>query len=192
MFMETHYDALKTRGRALEDAFFAKRDRELAAAIQRQMTAEESERTLANIIGMADKLAFKEIAKAEADVSVLAAMALLPLVEVAWCDGDVSPKEQEAILKGAEGIGVAQGSPVHQFLHNWIQQRPSPKALAAWNDYVRAICATLDPETTAKLKQAIIGRAEKIAQAAGGILGLGNKVSPAERACLDELAKAFA
>ena len=64
--------------------------------------------------------------------------------------------------------------------------------MAAWKEYVRALGATLDAESQARLRQGIMGRAEGVAKAAGGILGLGNKVSVAEQACLDDLATAFA
>jgi hypothetical protein len=184
-------DALQQRGRVLEDAFFAKRDRELVEAIKRKLTAEDNERALAAAIGINNEEAVKTIARLHTGVEVIAATALLPLVEVAWCDGDVSPQEQAAVLKGAAEMGVAEQSPLYQMLQGWLDRRPTREAVAAWKEYVRALCATLDVETKNKLKSGVLGRAEGVAQAAGGILGFGKKVSPSERACLDELAAAF-
>jgi hypothetical protein len=185
------HDSLHDRGRALEEAFFAERDRHLVEKLKRKLTAEETERVLAAAIGIADDLTLKAVTKVEAGVQVLAAMALLPMVEVAWCDGDVSAKEREAILKAAVELEITVDSPAYQLLKGWLENRPKMGAVVAWKDYVRAICATLEPPTVFKLKQGVIGRAEKVAQAAGGILGLGNKVSSAEQKCLDDLAKAF-
>jgi len=185
------HDSLHDRGRALEEAFFAERDRHLVEKLKRKLTAEETERVLAAAIGIADELTLKAVTKVEAGVQVLAAMALLPMVEVAWCDGDVSAKEREAILKAAVELEITVDSPAYQLLKGWLENRPKMGAVVAWKDYVRAICATLEAPTVFKLKQGVIGRAEKVAQAAGGILGLGSKVSAAEQKCLDDLAKAF-
>jgi hypothetical protein len=185
------HDSLHDRGRALEEAFFADRDRQLVEKLKRKLTAEETERVLAAAMGIADDLTLKAVTKVEAGVQVLAAMALLPMVEVAWCDGDVSAQERDAILKAAVEMEVEADSVVYKVLKGWLENRPALGALAAWKNYVQAMCATLEPPTVFKLKQAVIGRAEKVAKAAGGILGLGNKVSAAEQKCLDDLAKAF-
>jgi hypothetical protein len=185
------HDSIHDRGRALEEAFFAERDRQLVEKLKRKLTADETERVLAAAIGIADELTLKAVTKVEAGVQVLAAMALLPMVQVAWCDGDVSSQERDAILKAAVEMEITADSPVYKVLKGWLENKPALGALVAWKNYVRAICATLEPITIFKLKQAVIGRAEKVASAAGGILGLGNKVSAAERACLDDLAKAF-
>ena len=185
------HDSLHDRGRALEEAFFAERDRHLVEMLKRKFTAEEAERVLAAAIGIADKLTLNAVTKVEGGMQVLAAMALFPLVEVAWCDGDVSASEREAILKGAVEVEIAPDSIAYQVLKGWLENKPALGAIVAWKDYVRAICATLEPATVFALKQRVIGRAEKVAQAAGGILGLGNKVSAAEQKCLDDLAKAF-
>lgn len=189
--MHLSSDALHERAKALEDAFFFERDRELIAQLERKYTAEETEKLLATATGIADKLALKEVTGVQAGVQVLAAMALLPLVEVAWCDGTVAASEKAAILKAAQGLGIAADSRADQLLHNWLDRRPSAEAVSKWKEYVRAICATLKPETVAKLKQGVIDRAATIAQAAGGILGFGDKISAAERTKLSELAQAF-
>jgi hypothetical protein len=185
------YDSIHERGRALEEAFFAERDRQLLDKLRKKLTAEETERVLAAAIGIADEQAIKAITKVEAGVPVLSAMALLPMVEVAWCDGEVSARERNAILQAASEMEIAPDSVAYQLLQNWLEHRPALGAVVAWKEYVKALCATLDPGTARKLKKAVIGRAESVAEAAGGILGLGNRVSAAERACLDELTKAF-
>jgi hypothetical protein len=185
------HDSLHDRGRALEEAFFADRDRHLVEKLKRKLTAEETERVLAAAMGIADDLTIKAVTKVEAGVQVLAAMALLPMVEVAWCDGDVSAQERNAILKAAAEMEITADSDLYKILKGWLENRPALGALAAWKNYVQAMCATLESPTVFKLKQAVIGRAESVARAAGGILGMGNKISAAEQKCLDDLAKTF-
>jgi hypothetical protein len=64
--------------------------------------------------------------------------------------------------------------------------------LAAWKAYVAGLSRTLDVHAKAALKQDLLGRARVIAEAAGGILGLGKRISSAEQAVLTELEQAFA
>jgi hypothetical protein len=49
----------------------------------------------------------------------------------------------------------------------------------------------LDPQARQRLRDEVMGRARAVAEAAGGFLGLGRKVSAAEEAVLRELAQAF-
>ncbi len=184
-------DSIHDRRRALEEAFFSKRDQELLEKMRKKMSAEETEKVLSVAIGIADTTCVHAITRVEAGVQVLTVLALLPLVEVAWSDGDVSAQEKTAILKAATEMGIAPDSTTHQCLTSWLESRPTQEAVAAWDKYVRAICATLEPATIATLKSGTIGRAEKVASAAGGFLGLGSKISTAERECLDRLATAF-
>jgi hypothetical protein len=185
------YDGLHARGKSLEDAFFAQRDRELLDALKLKYTAEEKQQILAMAINIREDHILGEIAKLDSGLEIVAAMALLPLVEVAWCDGEVSAAEKSAVLRGAGEMSLAADSPMYPLLQSWLDTRPAPAAIQAWKDYVRALIASVGPTTAAKLKQGVMGRAEKVAKAAGGFLGFGDKVSAAERACLDDLSSAF-
>jgi hypothetical protein len=181
------FDSLRSRGKTLEDAYFAERDRELAERLKKQLNAEELAKLLHETVGLTGELTNSGLTQLE----VIAAMALLPLVEVAWCDGNVSAEEKAAVLRGAAEMGLGPDSPLHPFLQNWLDKRPGPEAMQAWRDYVKAFVGIVEPAHAAKVKENILGRAEKVARAAGGFLGLGNKISAAEQACLDNLAQAF-
>ena len=54
-----------------------------------------------------------------------------------------------------------------------------------------ALAPSLSESARNALKNDLLGRAQAVAQAAGGLLGLGNKISTSERAVLDELGEAF-
>jgi hypothetical protein len=185
------HDSLHSRGRALEDAFFAERDQHLREALRRSATAEETERNLAVTLGVDDKMTLQALTEAGGNLRVSTAVALLPLVEVAWCDGAVSQREREAILRAAAEFGMAPASATYQLLESWLQVRPSPEVVSVWREYVRALCATLQPQAVQQLKRGVLTRAEQVAQAAGGLLGLSSKISALERLCLDDLATNF-
>ncbi|MEN6307974.1 MAG: hypothetical protein ABFD91_09490, partial [Anaerohalosphaeraceae bacterium] len=73
----------------------------------------------------------------------------------------------------------------------WLQHRPSQELLNAWMHYIQGLCETLTAAQKKNLKNELVGHARQIAQAAGGFLGLGNKISEAERCVLERLESVF-
>ncbi|WP_425619285.1 hypothetical protein NA78x_003023 [Anatilimnocola sp. NA78] len=189
--MSHEYDILHTRGKKLEDAYFAERDRRLVEEMKRTMNLEEWRANFGHGLGITDSPALQAIAKVDNGVEVAAATVLLPLVEVAWCDGEVSAQEKAAVLKAANGLGIAVDSPMYLLLQNWLDHRPARAAVEAWKEFVKQLSSSLTPENAVKLKDGIMHRAEKVALTTGGFLGFGNKVSQAEHDCLAELTQAF-
>ena len=84
-------------------------------------------------------------------------------------------------------MGVEKGSPSADLLTEWLKFKPDREILKAWKEYVQALSETLPAEESEKLRSALLGLGRAVAQASGGVLGFGNKVSRAERAILDEL-----
>lgn len=181
---------LDERARALE-AYFDQQDRELIEKMRQKMAAQEREAELSAATGITDRMILSDLGKESTDMGALAALGLIPLVEVAWADGRISPGESTAALTAAVGMGVTEGSQAYALLEKWLKTRPSPGAVAAWKEYVKALAKSWGRERTREIQKAIIGRAAGVAQSAGGILGLGNKVSVKEQAVLDELESAF-
>ena len=122
----------------------------------------------------------------------VAPLALVPIVEVAWADGKVDEKERRAVLDAADARGIRAGDLQHGLLQRWLSHRPSAKLLEAWQHYVAGLCAQLDAEQRNALRGELLDRARAVAEASGGFLGLGSKVSPSERAVLQRLEAAFA
>jgi hypothetical protein len=183
-------DLIHKRGRALEEAFFAERDWRLLETLRRKLSVEEAQKLLTAATGVVDEIAIPELSGIAAP-QFLAILGIFPMVEVAWCDKEVSPDERKAVLAAAHEMGVERESTCHKLLDRWLESRPAEGVSRLWSDYVRAVCAALEPATVATLKQGVLGRAERVAAAAGGFLGIGNKVSVAERECMDRLAQAF-
>ena len=115
----------------------------------------------------------------------------MPLVEVAWANGNVDDKERTAVMRAAEANGVVPGSPSHEILDKWLQHRPDARLLKAWGEYIVDLCAALTPEEKRGLRDELIARSRAVAEASGGFLGLGNKVSAEEQVVLEQLTKAF-
>src|SRR5207237_231091 len=120
----------------------------------------------------------------------LAAVALVPLVEVAWCDGSIAPEEREAVLNAAASHGIHADSAAYALLQHWLDQHPDPRIVTAWKEYVHELARLMPKESIAKMKKHMLDRATRVAAAAGGFLGL-STISKHEKAKIDELAKAW-
>ena len=184
------HDSFHDRAKSLEDAFFAERDRELLARLSNTLGSHDAKELLIAATGVKDEIALPELAGLPVP-EFLAVLGLFPMVEVAWCDDELAPAEAKAILKIAHEMGVTEHSPAHELLDRWLAKKPAENAAKLWEEYVRAVNATLQSETVAKLKEAVMHRARRVAAAQGGILGFGKMISNTEEACLARLEKAF-
>jgi hypothetical protein len=179
------------RRSALEEAFFAEQD----AALRRRLREADAERSkkeaLSAASGITDGAVLERLAALGIAGDTVAALSLVPLVAVAWADGAIDGRERGAVLAGAAEVGVGRQDVSHQLLDRWLAERPPPGLLAAWTDYARAVSATMDDEAKRALRAQLLGRTRKVAEAAGGVLGIGRKVSDAEEAVLRSLESAF-
>ena len=99
--------------------------------------------------------------------------------------------EREAILNAADQSGISKGSAAFEVLESWLEESPGDELFGAWKEYAANLKASLDPAQASNLQNRILGRAREVAEAAGGFLGFGNKVSDEEAAVLEQLAAAF-
>lgn len=181
---------LREPGRALEQEFFTI-SASLHEELGRERVAWEERAQLSLASGISDEGVLRLLVDMDVSLDVLSAMALVPLVEVAWADGRMDPKEREAILRAAEAHGVQAGSPAHALVSGWLGRRPRPVMMQAWESYIQAVLEPLLEEERDDLRRALVGRAREVARAAGGFLGFG-AISEEEEAVLERLERAMA
>lgn len=116
----------------------------------------------------------------------LIALTIYPLVRVAWADGWIDERERETVLRAAAEIGCPPDTTGYHLLEVWLDERPDEKVHVAWRDYVHAILRTVVGDLRESMKRDVLARARRVAEAAGGILGI-HRVSAAERTVLEEL-----
>jgi len=189
--MSEKQDPLAERRKALEEEFFRKENARLAADLYLKRLAEESKAAMSRLSGIEDEAVLDKLVELGIGAETLAALTLVPLVEVAWADGKMDVRERDAISQGAEAQGVAPGSAAFALLQDWLDERPPPRLLAAWRDYIGALCDEMLPEDRKALKREVLARARAVAEAAGGFLGLGGKVSREEEQVYGILETAF-
>ena len=98
-------------------------------------------------------------------------LALLPLIQVAWADGEIQPEERATILKiareryhlGEDGAHLLQG---------WLTHPPSPSYLERSRRVLVALAHkhkgfSIEPEHLSD----VVDFSRQVAEAAGGFLG---------------------
>ena len=180
------------RAQTLVDAFFHAKDQQLLDAFRKRLEKMDRRNQLAAACGIHDEAVLDRLIELDIRPETLAAMTVVPLIQVAWADGKVQPEERQAIMKAAQESGVKSHDGHYPLLEYWLDEKPGREMLEAWEHYIRALCQRLTPEEIADLKRDVLTLARKVAQAAGGMLGLKSKISKAEREVLNELEKSFA
>jgi len=182
---------LDQRRDALEAMFYGSPSEPLRRRLQLEQEEQEAKAALAGASGIADPELLQQLAGLGIRAETLAALTLIPLVEVAWADGHMDPREREAVLRGAESCGIERGTPSHGLLEIWTRDRPAPELVESWKAFSRALCSELSADQRGHLEEKLVGRARAVAEAAGGFLGLVSKVSREEASVLEDLEAAF-
>lgn len=172
-----------------EEEYFRKQDRELVERMRKAAAAAaatEASGQLGARSGIQDPDLLRDIAALGFDADTVSLLPLVPILQVAWADADVSPAERKLVLEIARHRGIAEGSPADQQLAEWLAHRPSPEVFSRAGRLVAAMLAA-GSSTAQDLSAAdLVKYCESIAAASGGILGLA-KVSPAERAAIEQV-----
>ncbi len=184
-------EVLGDRRRALEEQFFTQHNEQLRQQLRQSREKQASREALARVAGDAHPEVLDKLVELGISPETWAALEIVPLIEVAWADAQLEEKERSAVLAAAEANGITTGSPSHELLEDWLTHRPDGRLLAAWGEYIVDLCANLDPGQKDALRDEILGRARTVAEAAGGFLGLGSKISREEEVVLQQLARPF-
>lgn len=182
---------LEERGRALENQFFEKENQKKLEAMRAKEAAQATREELRKASGMTDDAVLDKLVALGLKTNTIAALSLVPLIEVAWADGEIQDNERNAILQGAHGKGLEQGSDGYELLQSWLRKKPTTELFDAWDAYIKALTAQLNDEQNKLLKNQIVGFAKMVAASAGGFLGIG-KVSSGEEKVLARIEGAFA
>ena len=186
----SEHEFLDERRRASEDDYFRKRDRELIEKMRKAAEAERNRSELSARTGLNDPALVSELQDLGFTPETLAVLPLVPIVQMAWAEGGITPAERHLLIKVARERGIAEGSPADAVLADWMARQPTNDVFAKATRLIRAMLDSGAPDTAAMSADDLIKYCERIATASGGILGLG-KISADERSTLAEIASAL-
>ena len=141
---------------------------------------------IAHAIGRTDAALVDRVEQLGFSGESLQVLDLLPLVHVAWADGRIQKEERAVLLAILDQRGLAPESEASLLIESLLEQRPSETFFAE----SRAVLVDLATRTGASGKD-VVDLCAKIAEASGGLFGLGRRVTAEERALVAEVADAL-
>jgi hypothetical protein len=186
-------EALGKRAKAMENRFFYEADQKLIENHKKLKLMKEGLASLQKVSGIQDERILGKLIELRVRPETLASLAVIPLVEIAWADGSLDRRERQALLSAAAAIGMNKQGIDYQLLESWMTIPPELILFETWEFYVRALSSQLNEEERTRLRDEVLRHAREIAEASGGILGLGvgSRVSRKETSVLARLEEAF-
>jgi hypothetical protein len=183
-------DLFAERGRTLEEEYFRKREKELIEKMRQRAQADSERRRLGEEAGVADQEILQDLQALGYTAETVTLLHVVPLVQMAWAEGNVSDRERELIIEAARTRGVEQGSPADRQLDSWLTRRPTEEF---FEKTLRAIGAILQAQPAAERaasQKGLLSYCTAIASASGGIMGF-RRVSDEERQILGRISQEF-
>ena len=183
-------DLFAERGRTLEEEYFRKREKELIEKMRQHAEAEAARRRLGEQAGVADEEILQDLQALGYTAETVALLHVVPLVQMAWAEGNVSDRERDLILEAARARGVEPGSAADRQLASWLTRRPSEDFFEKTLRAIGAILQAQPPEMRAASEKDLLSYCTAIASASGGIMGF-RTVSDEERQILGRISREF-
>jgi hypothetical protein len=176
--------------RDLEEEYFRKQDRELIEKMRKAAAADEARRALGAQTGIHDPALLREIEQLGFTADTVSLLPLVPILQVAWAEGGVSPEERRLIVDLARTRGIASTSAANHQLADWLSNKPSQEMFSRAGRLIAALLEAHAGEAGALTVDDLVKYSESVAAASGGIFGL-HKVSSDEREALQEIQTAL-
>jgi tellurite resistance protein len=121
------------------------------------------------------------------------AIALLPLVEVAWADRTIQDQEKQKIIQIARGhkLLTRNGAEV---LKAWLSERPAPETFARGRKLLVALAhheGTIAKDMPPEALETVLELCVHVAEAAGGLFGVFWTTSGAEKSAIRAIGRAI-
>jgi hypothetical protein len=183
------HDAFAERGRALEEDYFRKKDRELVEKMRKAAAAEQARGDLSKQTGVTDPAMLAELQELGFTADTVILLPLVPVLELAWAEGGITPAERQMLVSLARSRGINEDSAADSQLTIWMTTRPAPEVFAKAGRLITALLSSGAGVARGLTAEQLVEYCEQIASASGGLLGLPIRaVSMEERDLLTRIA----
>jgi hypothetical protein len=181
-------DALADRRRGLEEEYFHRKEKELIEKMRRHAEQESTRRQLGEHAGVASEDILNDLQELGYTPETVMLLHLAPLIQTAWAEGGITPRERELIIKAARSRGIDAGTPADAQLATLLTERPSQEFFEKTLRAIGAILQAQPPEVREKTARDLVSLSAAIAAVSGGIVGF-RTVSDEERQILAHISE---
>jgi peptidoglycan hydrolase-like protein with peptidoglycan-binding domain len=174
------------RRRANEEDYFRKRDQELVERARLRAEEEAALARLANAADVSDDTILRELQQLGYTPETVTLLPIVPLLEVAWADGDVSERERHVIIAAARARGVTAGSAADRQMTAWLTEPPSRVVSDGTLHVLGAIIQRRPAELAVVEIGTLLRSCTAVAEASGSMLGF-RAISSKEEHALDRI-----
>lgn len=179
------------RARTKEEEYFLRAESELLEKVRARAAKEAERRALGEYHGVQDEEILKAFEEAGYDRETVQILHLVPILQVAWVDGEISKAERDEILKIAAARNVVEGTPAHAKLLSWLDAPPAPEFFERTMEIISRLLELFPEEKRLSLQGDVMTASLAVASASGGFLGFGSKVSVDEKALIERFGAEF-
>ena len=161
-------------------------DQELIELLSKRLQRDEKIRLFANATGIRSRKGLESLVDSGFELSTMTAFIWVPLIFVAWADGNADEFEKKSIFDVLTNKGIATETASMMIAHEWFNQSPNAELWKIWEEFTATTLASLNPVIRNELMDEIVGLCHVVAHASGGLLGLG-KISASETKVIDRV-----
>ncbi len=168
---------------AKEEGYFRRHDADLIAALRAKLANETTAEALKSQTQIQDDSLLLRLAELGITTDTIQVLHLIPLLDVAWADGEIQEVERQLLLEAAEEIGVKTGS-ARELFETMLKEKPRDELVNAAIDFIGNLLQVLPEAEAEDARGNLLALTWKVADACGGIFGLWGRVDDEERNAL--------
>lgn len=171
-----------------EAAWLQQKEQELVALLRQRFVHRRPRVTIGEAVGLQDEEVLRVLQELGYSRVMIELFYQIPLVQVAWASGSVTPQEREWVLRLAGLRGATHERPAFQQLSHWLDERPSDEFFQTSLRIIGYLLDVLPDSERRAAQRNLVNFCQQIALMSGGFLGLGSKICEGEQDVLDQIA----
>ncbi len=176
--------------RHAEKVHYVFHNQDLIKQLRAKLEHRDRVEALAEGTGIDDAKLLDRLAAQGIDGETVEVLHLVPLIAVAWADGEIQPEEAALLRDAAQRRGLNPAAMAR--FDAFLETAPRPALVDSALDFIRALLAASDDDTAEAAVEGMTDLALKVASAAGGVFGLFGRVEIEEKDALTHLAQRIA
>lgn len=172
--------------KAREEEYIRRHEQQLIEKLRKKLKYESETAALKAATGVDDEELLHHLAELGIDRDTVPVLHLVPLIEVAWADGEIQADELDLLRSAANEAGLK--GPAATLFESMLQTPPSRELCDSALRYINAMVKALPQDQANKATDNLVDLVYRVADAAGGVFGLWGRVEDSEKAALRHIA----